>query len=50
MLELHPVTLADKAWIDPIVLAENSPSADYNFGNIFLWDETYHQQVGRAGG
>ncbi len=49
MFELHPVTLDDKAWIDPIVLAENSPSADYNFGNIFLWDETYHQQVGRIG-
>ncbi len=50
MIDLHPVTLADKAWIDPIVLAENSPSADYNFGNIFLWDETFHQQVGRCGG
>ncbi len=49
MLELHPVTLADKAWVDPIVLAEASPSADYNFGNIFLWDETYRQQVGRLG-
>ncbi len=49
MIELHPVTLADKAWIDPIVLAENSPSADYDFGNIFLWDETYRQQVGRLG-
>ncbi len=49
MIELHPVTLADKTWIDPIVLAENSPSADYNFGNIFLWDETYRQQVGRLG-
>lgn len=49
MIELHPVTLADKAWIDPIVLAEDSPSADYNFGNIFLWDETYLQQVGRLG-
>lgn len=50
MIELHPVTLADKAWIDSIALAENSPSADYNFGNIFLWDDTYHQQVGRLGG
>ncbi|MCC8356793.1 MAG: phosphatidylglycerol lysyltransferase domain-containing protein [Oscillospiraceae bacterium] len=45
MIELHPVTLADKSWIDPLVLAENSPSADYNFGNIFLWDESFHQQV-----
>ena len=50
MLELHPVTLDDKKWIDPIVMAESSPSADYNFGNIFLWDETYRQQVGRVGG
>ena len=50
MIELHPVTLDDKLWIDPIVLAENSPSADYNFGNIFLWDGTYRQQVGRLGG
>ncbi len=50
MIDLHPVTLADKAWVDPIVLAENSPSADYNFGNIFLWDETYRQQIGRLGG
>ena len=49
MIDLHPVTLADKAWIDPLVLAENSPSADYNFGNIFLWDGTYRQQVGKLG-
>ena len=50
MFDLHPVILADKAWVDPIVLAEASPSADYNFGNIFLWDETFHQQIGRSGG
>ena len=50
MLELKPVELADKAWIDPIVQAENSRSADYNFGNIFLWDPTYHQMIGRIGG
>ena len=49
MIDLHPLTLEDKQWIDPIVLAENSPSADYNFGNMFLWDETFHQHVGRLG-
>ena len=49
MIDFHPVTLADKAWIDPLVLAENSPSADYNFGNIFLWDESFHQQVADLG-
>ncbi len=50
MIKLHPVTLADKFWIDPVVLAENSPSADYNFGNIFLWDDAYRQQVCPLGG
>lgn len=47
MIELHPVTLEDKAWIDPLVWAEGSSSADFNFGNIFLWDNSFHQQVGR---
>lgn len=49
MIELHHVTLEDKAWIDPLVWAEGSSSADFNFGNIYLWDETFHQLVGRLG-
>ncbi len=49
MFELHPVTLADKAWVDSMVFAENSRSADYNFGNIFLWDQAFHQRIGRCG-
>lgn len=49
MIDLHPVTLADKAWIAPLVWAEGSSSADYNFGNIFLWDHSFHQKVGRLG-
>lgn len=49
MIELHPVTLEDKAWIDPLVWAEASSSADYNFGNIYMWDGSFHQLVGRLG-
>lgn len=49
MIELHPVTLEDKAWIDPLVWAEGDSSADFNFGNIYLWDESFHQLVGRFG-
>ncbi len=49
MIELHPVTLEDKAWIDPLVWAEGSSSADFNFGNIYLWDKSFHQLVGRCG-
>ena len=47
MIEFHPVTLEDKAWIDPLVWAEASSSADFNFGNIYLWDTSFHQMVAR---
>ena len=49
MIELHPVTLADKAWVDPLVWAEGSASADFNFGNMFLWDHAFCQRIGRIG-
>ncbi len=48
MIEFHPVTLEDKAWIDPLVWAEGSSSADFNFGNIYLWDGSFHQLVARV--
>ena len=43
MVEFKTVTLADKAWVDEIVMNENSRSADYNFGNIYIWDKHYRQ-------
>lgn len=49
MLDLKPVEISDKPWVDSIVFAEDSLSADYNFGNMFLWDLTYNQHIGRMG-
>lgn len=49
MLPFHPLTIADKSWIDRIALDESSRSADFVFGNMFLWDEKYTQQVCRHG-
>lgn len=49
MLEFKPVTLSDKPWVDEIVMKENCPSADFNFGNMFIWDNEYHQQICRFG-
>lgn len=49
MIDFKPVTLGDKAWVDELVLAENSPSADYNFGNLYIWDRTYKQRIARCG-
>ena len=49
MVEFKTVTLADKSWVDEIVMNENSRSADYNFGNIYIWDKHYRQLVCRCG-
>ena len=50
MLSFKTVTLCDKGWVDEIVRAENSRSADYNFGNIYIWDKYYRQLICRFEG
>ena len=45
MIEFKTLTLCDKKWMDKIVMEENSPSADYNFGNIYIWNKRYLQLV-----
>ncbi|HHU22969.1 MAG TPA: DUF2156 domain-containing protein [Clostridiales bacterium] len=48
MLEFEPIKLSDKFWIDPIVKAENSRSADYSFANIYIWNKRFNQQVAKC--
>lgn len=50
MLDLRPIELKDKAWIDRLVAAENSPSADFNFGNMYMWNPCFQQEVAEVGG
>ena len=45
MIEFHAITLLDKPWVDQHLWCENSPSADFNFGNMFIWDQHYRQLV-----
>ena len=45
MIEFHAITLQDKPWVDRHLWCENSPSADFNFGNMFIWDEHYLQLI-----
>jgi len=45
MLTFRPLSLTDKPWIDRHVADENSRSADFNFGSMFLWDDRYQQWV-----
>ena len=49
MITFNTVTLKDKPWIDEIVFSEQSRSADYNFGNIYIWDKHYRQLICRFG-
>lgn len=44
-LHLHALSLTDRDWITRLVRIENSKSADFNFGNLFLWDQTYCPKV-----
>ena len=50
MIDFKPVTLCDKRWVDEIVRAEGSRSADYNFGNIYIWDNRFRQLIARKDG
>ena len=50
MLSLRKLTLEDKTWIDPIVMAEHTESADFCFGNMFIWDDEYSQLIGKHDG
>ena len=49
MIRFTPIKLCDKSWVDEIVMSENSPSADYNFGNIYIWDKHFKQLTARCG-
>lgn len=45
MLKFHPLCLEDKPLLDRAAASEGTRSADFCFGNMFLWDEKYRQQV-----
>lgn len=49
-MQLKPVSLSQKEDIEKIFRTENSSSADYCYGNIYMWDKRYRQQVAIVGG
>ena len=50
MVKFHRVTIGDKPFVDGFVREENSRSADFNFGNIYLWDSAYQQELAGVDG
>ncbi len=49
MLEFKPFNLEDKDFICKYLRSENSRSADYNFGNNFMWADRYNQRYAAKG-
>lgn len=49
MHELNNIGLDDKAALDAVFRAENSRSADFCFGNIYMWDRRFRQSYELAG-
>ena len=49
MLEFKPLTIADRQWVEELVMKENSPNADYNFSNMYVWNTNYRQLIARVG-
>ena len=41
MLDVKPVTLADRDWIYPIIYSAGIKNADYSFTNICAWGESF---------
>lgn len=46
---LRPVTLHDRAWIHPLLQAEDSPASFGCFGTMFLWGNLVSLTIARVG-
>lgn len=49
-MQFQAISLSSKPDIEKIFRTENSSSADYCFGNIFMWDKRYKQKTAIVGG
>lgn len=49
MIELRSPAVSDKYWAETYLRKENSRSSDYNFGNIYMWDNRYNKLITAAG-
>jgi len=50
MISFKPLRIEDKHTVDKYVRLEASQSADFNFGNMFMWDGRYNQQFAEVSG
>ena len=45
MIDFHPVTLADRAWTEPILFSAGLRSCDNTFPVMYTWQEAYGNRV-----
>lgn len=50
MIEFHELTLSDGDLYRSIQFSENTRSADFGFGNLYMWDKRYKQLLCPFGG
>lgn len=50
MLQFKTLSLEDKPWVDELAAQENSLSASFPFGTIYIWNTNYKHLVARCGG
>ena len=49
MIDFHAPTPADKAWVDGLLALGNYRGCDYNFTNLYVWQQTYCCEIGQVG-
>lgn len=47
-LTFHPITIADKDWIDEKLKEDDLGACEYTFANNFIWAKVYDVQVGEV--
>lgn len=50
MLKFKKIELADKEWIDKILLTTSRPSLEYNFTTLFIWQSIYNTSAAEKDG
>ena len=50
MIEFREPEIGDKAWVEACFHASGNQGCEYSFATLFLWSDTYHQQVAAMDG
>lgn len=50
MIEFKDVELSDKEWVDEILSSYESPSLEYNFTTMFIWQKVFKIKIAKKDG